>query len=285
MREVYKFWILAFLLIAVSPVHGQFLKNLKKKVERRVEQTVTDKIANKAAQEAGKKLDNLMEGKIGGGSPLPIGTEQGDIGDVPESYDFEWAYGLRIESAKSKEGMDIVYYLKEDAPYWGARIQQGMSLFMVYDLGNKLTVIFMENEGNNFISVTKVPENAMMEAEDMMDENEVSLEDYTFREIQGKEILGYSCKGYEMENDEFKYTFFNTFETEVSFSDIYGKSEQIPKGFNIDWFKEGDKEGLIMEMIMEDKSGKNDTYRMRCTKLEKEPLSLRKSDYSSFGEK
>ena len=259
------------------PAQAQFLKKLKKKVEQRVEQTVTDKIANKAANEAGKTLDNLMEGKMGN-SPFPMGKDQVSLEEIPDSYDFEWAYELRMEMGKKKDqGMDITYYLKEDAPYWGARIQQGMSIFMVYDMANMLTVLFMENEGNNFVSASKIPEVTLAEEETL------SYDDYTFSEIAGKEVLGYDCKGFVMENPQYKFTMYVTFDTEVSFSDIYGKTEQIPKGFNPEWLREGDKDGLMMEMFMVDKSKKNEEYHMVCTRLEKESYSVKKADFNSLG--
>ena len=278
MKDIKRFGMLLLFVFVIPPAQGQFLKKLKEKVEQRVEQTVTEKIANKAAREAGKTLDNLMEGKMGQNSPFPMGGEMGSIEDVPDTYDFEWAYQLHMETEKQKKGMDITYYLKEDAPYWGARIQQGMSLFMVYDMANKLTVIFMENEGNNFVTANTIPDEMLID-----EDEEVSYEDYSFREIEGKEILGYSCKGFEMENHQYKFTMYVTFETEISFSDIYGKSEQIPKGFNVDWLKDGDKEGLVMEMQMENKSKKNESFQMECTRLEREEMTIRKADYGNLG--
>ena len=277
MRPITRLGGFLILFILCLPAQAQFLKNLKKKVEQRVEQTVTDKIADKAAKEAGKTLEDLMAGKMGGNSPFPVGTEQVSMDEIPDSYDFEWAYELRIETGKEEnEGMDMTYYLKEGAPYWGARIEQGMSLFMVFDVQRMLSVIFMENEGNNFVSATKIPEESM--------EGEVydSYEGYELREIPGKEILGYDCKGYEMEDESYKFTVYTTFETEVSLTDMYKKSEQFPQNFNMEWIKNEDKAGMLMEMIIEDKSEKNTTTTMRCTRLEKEAYSVKKADYNSL---
>jgi hypothetical protein len=265
------------LLFICFPVHGQFLKNLKKKVEQRVEQTVTEKIADKAAKEAGKTLDNLMEGNMGGNSPFPVGTEQVSMDEIPDSYDFEWAYELQIQTGnKEQQAMDMTYYLKEGAPYWGARIEQGMSLFMVFDVERMLSVIFMESEGNNFVSATKIPEESM-EGEAFED-----YEGYELREVPGKKILGYDCKGYEMEDENYKFTVYTTFDTDVSLTDMYKKSEQFPQNFNMEWIKQEDKTGMLMEMLMEDKSKKNETTRMTCTRLEKEAYSIKKADYNSL---
>mgnify|MGYP001248361193 FL=1 len=88
MKSIARFGSLFLILLLCMPAQAQFLKKLKKKVEQRVEQTVTEKIANKAAQEAGKTLDNLMEGNLGGNSPFPMGMEQVDMAEIPDSYDF-----------------------------------------------------------------------------------------------------------------------------------------------------------------------------------------------------
>jgi hypothetical protein len=140
-----------------------------------------------------------------------------------------------------------------------------------------LTVLFMENEGENFVSASKLPETSL-EGEDFEAD-----EGYELREIPGKEILGYPCKGYEMEDDQYTFTVFTTFETEVSLTDMYKKSEHFPKSFNMEWIKDGDKTGMVMEMIMVDKTGNNESARMVCTRLEKQAYTISKADYNSLG--
>lgn len=274
--------LIIVLLLLSANAEAQFLKKLKKKVENTVENVVTDKIANKTAQQTNKAMDKILNPKFKKNSPMPIGSEMGSLDDVPATYEFDWVYKLDIKTTRSKRKMDIAYYLKKDAPYWGAKMNQDMEMFMVYDLSRKLTVIFMQNDKNSFASVTKIPEEII--DDEVLDEN-VSFQDYTMKEIPGKEILGFQCKGYEMENDQYKFTLYNTFDTEVSFSDIYGKSEQLPKGFNVDWLKEGENEGLVMEMIMEDKKNKKNNMTMKCVELEKKSFTINKSDYNSLGGK
>ena len=271
--------VAALLMLAFigSPAQAQFLKNLKKTVERRVEQTVTDKMAKQAAAEAGKTKDQIMEGQLGGNSPFPIGMEQVSLEEVPDSYDFQWAYELNIETEGQPEGVTMTYYLKEGASYWGARLDQGVSLFMVFDVGSMLTVMFMDNEGEKFMTATKISEQ-LLEGEQYE-----AYEGYELREIAGKQILGYDCKGYEMEDDQYKFTVYTTFETDVSLSDMYKKSEHFPRNFDMAWIREGDRTGMLMELNMQDKTGKNDTARMVCTRLEKEPYSVSKADYKGLG--
>ncbi|MBO0330434.1 DUF4412 domain-containing protein [[Muricauda] lutisoli] len=266
-------------LFVAQGANAQFFKKLKKKVSDRVERTVTDKVADKAAQKASKAMDKMLDPEFNKNSPVPIGGEMGNMDDVPDEYQFEWVYKMKIDAARSKSEMDIAYYLKKDAPYWGAKMNQGMDMFMIYDMSKLLTVIFMDNDGNKFASVTKIPDD--INVEEMNEDMDIS--NYTMTEIAGKTVLGYDCKGYVMENDKYKFTLYNTFDTEVSFIDIYGKSNQMPKGFQVDWLKEGDNEGLVMEMIMEDKENDKNNMTMTCVQLEEQPFSIKKADYSTFG--
>lgn len=261
---------------------AQFLKKLKNKVQNSVEQVVTDRVANEAANQAGNVLDSIMT--FGGKSykTFPVGTESASMDDVPDAYHFEWVYAIRINTNRAQGELDIDYYLKKKAPYWGAKINQGMELMMVYDQSRSLTVMFMETEGNKIASVTKIPDTPAMIAEEN-DEN-ADLSNYTIREIPGKNILGYSCKGFEIENHKYRFIIYNTFETEVSFSDVYGKSDQFPQGFDPNWLKDGENEGLIMEMTVIDKENESGNMKMECTWLEPISLYLKKSDYTTFSQ-
>ena len=85
-----------------------------------------------------------------------------------------------------------------------------------------------------------------------------------------------------MEDANYKFTVYTTFETEVSLTDMYKKSEQFPQNFNMEWIRNEEKAGMLMEMVMEDKSGKDGTTTMHCTRLEKESYSIKKADYKSL---
>jgi hypothetical protein len=268
-------------MVFSQSANAQFLKKLKKKVENSVEQTVTNKVANKAARETSKSMDKILNKQIGKNNPMPMGGEKGDISDVADEYEFEWIYGLKMEMDKSREDFQIEYYLKEDAPYWGARmlneeIQQGLDLFMLYDNERKLTVMFMTNDGNRFASVSQIPE-------DMLEPDEYDVtNDYTMTKIEGKQLLGYECEGFQFENDEYIIKTYVTFDTVISFSDVYGKSENMPKNFNPEWFNHEDNEGLVMELGMIDKRKEKNNMKMTCFRLEQKDYSIIKSNYQSF---
>ncbi|MGB5316969.1 MAG: hypothetical protein WBN56_13290 [Robiginitalea sp.] len=273
--------LLVFLLLTCN-LQGQFLKKLKQKVESQVEDVVAEKIAAKAAGEAGelmdKAFDDLLEGGIGESAGFPIGGDPVNPEDIPDSYDFEWAYELTITTDQMEEPFPMTYLLKEGSPYWGMNIeQQGTSILMVFDADKMMTLMFMDNAEARFMTASKIPEQ-------FLEGEEFSPQDgYEIRELPAKEILGYSCKGFEMEDAQYKTTVYTTFETEVSFSDMYKKNEHFPEDFDMEWIRDGEKSGMIMEMVIEDKTKNELDAKMVCTRLERAPQTITTSNYQNFG--
>lgn len=276
--------LLTILIIAgmSTEANAQFFKKLQKKVENAIEKTVIKKTSDKAADETGKAMDKMFDMDFGENSPMMTGGMLGSLEDIPASYDFEWIYRLEMESEqlkKSDNAMHITYYLKKDVPYWGAKFEMGQnqSMLMVYDAPTDQMVMFMDQQGKKIAMATKMPE--------INPEENKEIEEYTITKIAGKEILGYSCDGFKMENDQYEFISYVTFETEVGFGDIYGKNKYMPKNFDPSWLKKGDNEGLMLEMQMVDKNKPKNNMSMKCVNLEEMPFSINTKNYNSFGEK
>ncbi|WGK63882.1 DUF4412 domain-containing protein [Croceiramulus getboli] len=274
----YRLFLMFLLLLGfANPVQAQFWKKLKKKVEDKVEETVVRKTSEKAEETTAESMDKIfnMEFPKNGED---VDFTPGNTKDLPEQYTFSWAYGLQMESKQFKgNALDLTYYLKPEATYWGAiyesGVQQGMT--MIYDGPTEQMVMLMDQEGQKMLVATKMPK---FEVGDNQE-----IEDYTMTKIAGKEILGYACDGYVLENDDYHFTMYVTFDTPISFSDIYGTSKQLPKGFDPAWLKQGDQEGLMMEMEMVDKNKKKNNVTMRCTQLEQLEYTIELSEYQRFG--
>jgi hypothetical protein len=255
------------------PAQAQILKNLKKKVEHRVEQKVSDKIADKAASEAGKSVDKAME-PGNDQSGFPMGTAQADLSEVPESYEFEWRYVMKMENKKGETQLN--YFLKKDAPYFGFKLPNSEEMFMVMDESRNLMVNFMNSKGHKMITASRISKSALQET---TDENE--RDEYSFKKLGSKTILGYNCRGFKAENKDGVYTFYITSEPDISFMDIYKLDKaNLPANFDPKWIKDG--KGLMMQMILEDKKNAKNNLIMTCVALEKESVILRKSDYKSL---
>ena len=282
MKRIEHLALLLLLLMLSSNLQGQFLKKLKEKVEQQVEQTVTQKIADKTAEQTGrlmdKAFDDLLEGGIGESAGFPIMGDPVNPEDIPATYDFEWVYELTITTDELEEPIPMAYLLKEGSSYWGMNIeQQGAKVLMVFDAEKMMTLMFMEADENRFMTASKIPDD-FLEGETFE-----ANEGYEIREIPGKKIMGYDCRGFEMEDAQYRTQVYTTFDAEVGFGDMYKKNEHFPENFDMEWIREGDKSGMIMEMVIEDKTKNQQDARMVCTRLERAPRTIAKANYQSFG--
>mgnify|MGYP003148345493 CR=1 FL=1 len=264
-------WLMLFALMFICQTsQAQFFKKLKQKVQQTVENTVTDNVAEKAAQETDKSLDNLWEGKMGNGL-FAMGGEQVPYADIPESYDFDWEYVVEMETKQGN--LNLNYYLKNQATYFGTKMEQAGEMFMVMDTKNKFMLMFMSNNKNNIVMGTKINEDAL---------HEDGMETYNNAEIRKlgtKNILGYECQGYETETEDYLVTFYVTDKAPVSFNSIFSakNQKQVPPELVQLMKKEN---GLMLEMYMQDKKNKRNNVKMFATSLEKKSMKINKADYS-----
>ncbi len=268
------YFVLAFFLIAgTTTAEAQFLKKLKKKVEKKVEDAAIKNVSDKAAEETDKSLNNLWAKQLEN-SQFNMGMNMVDPSEIPGAYSFDWKYTLQMTTTEGE--MDMVYHIKENAPYVGIKVPQAEDMFTVLDNEKNMTVLYMNSKGNKMVMATRFDASeAEMEADN-------PYNDMEFKEIEGKTILGYSCQGYRGENEENVYTFYVTDEAGVSFRDLYQENQKnVPKGLNADWFKDGT--GLLMAMEMEDKNNPAKSVTMTCTGIEKQPFSVDTSEYQSMG--
>ncbi len=266
-----------FLLLFSTEINAQFLKKLQQKVESKMEETITDKVSDKADRETGKAMDKMLDPEMMKNSPMALGIGAGNMDEVPDSYEFDWVYVLDMSTDKAKENFQMEYLLRKDAPYWGFKMSQGEGMTMVYDLQNNFTVLFMNNEGKSFATVTKMPKN-LGEA----DNDEDSIPDFKIKEIPGKVILGYKCNGYVAENDEYETTMYIAPDVEVSMGKMYSTNQKFPKSYSFNWSDKALEDGLMMEMRMVDKNKSKNNMTMECVKLEKQHNKVKKSDYQNM---
>lgn len=251
--------LLAGLLLNTT-AEAQFLKKLGKKISEKVEETATENISNKAANETDETLNNAWEADLSKKNS-ETGIAENPSTDIPESYDFDWKYTLRLDS--KKQDIDLVYRLKKGANYMG--IGGGMmgDMFMVMDFDRNLSVMFM----NGFVRGTK-----MNTSQDSKNLNP-KIENFTFEKIGSKTILGYDCDGYRAENEEYEMTIYVTDEVGIGFTGGFKNQEYLPKGFNPDWINEN---SLMMEMQMINKKNSKRNMTLICTSIEPENYTISK---------
>ncbi len=199
---------------------------------------------------------------------------------LPESYNFEYIYKLKLTHKKGDVNLD--YYLKEDANYFGfdtAEMTKGSAdtnIFMVMDAELEITAMFMEMMGKKVVQKTK------LKTSDFTSKQE-DMSDYDFKQIDSKTINGYDCEGYLSENDKVKIIYYITDDVPVSFNQMFGDNvKNLPKGFNAEIMKKYAEKGLMMEMIYEDKKKSKNNITMECTSLEKTDFSIDTTKYGSM---
>ncbi|MCL5128367.1 MULTISPECIES: DUF4412 domain-containing protein [unclassified Algibacter] len=251
--------------------HAQFWKKLTEKAGQAVEEVIVRKTSNKAAEMTGKGMDKIFD--------IDFEGAQADPSILPESYDFEWKYTMQMQHKKGN--VNMTYYLKPSSKYFGSQpevednpIANGM--FMVFDKELGIMAIFMETEDVKSGTLLKNP---TIDIEDVAEQEETNIDEYTFIEIGNKTILGYECQGFKVENDELEMTMYMAMDSPVSFNQVYGNHlKTTQKGFNPKWMEKAEN-SIVMEMDMTHKKKKKYSAKMTCVALEKSPKTIVVSDY------
>lgn len=272
MKKIFYLLLAIFFMAGTSTAEAQFFKKLKEKVEKKVEDAAIKNVSDKAAKETDKSLNNLWAKQLEN-SNFSMGMDMVDPSEIPAGYNFDWEYTLTMNTAKGE--MEMVYHIKENAPYVGIKIPQAENMFTVLDNKRNITVLYMNSEGNKMVMATRFD----ISEENMEADN--SYEEMKFEEIGTKTILGYECQGYRSENAENIFTFYVTDEAGVSFRNLYQENQKnIPEGLNADWIRDGT--GLMIEMQMKDKKNAEKNVTMTCTRIEKKPFLVDTSEYQSM---
>lgn len=272
MKKAKLILVTLFVLIGTSQhTNAQFFKKLKKRAEEAAKEAVLRKAEEKAAMETEKGMDKLFN--------FDFSKKSMDPSILPGTYDFEWKYKLQM---KAKQGaFDMVYYLKPGASYFGSKpefkekmMMNGM--FMVMDETLKTMTIFMDSNGKKSGQIVPSPTDEIVEQA----EDDQLMKDMNFKELDTKVILGYTCQGFQIENNEIKMIMYVTFDAPVSFNRVYGgtNSKALPKGFDPKWLKGADT-SLMMEMTFINKKKKKFNATMTCVELVNEAKTIVVADY------
>lgn len=296
-----------FFLLLSNTVQAQFWKKIEKRAKEAVEEAVIRKTEEKAAEKTEKVIDSIFEmpkkvkkkrkpratnengEEVFDESILEDYIQQDEEVDLPESYSFGWKYVMKMESEaykkKQKEmgDMRITYFLSTESTAFATQFEMGkeemnFSSLMVMDPSTGVNFTLMQMEGKKIIQ--KMPSIG-----NMLNENN-EADDYSdnvkIKKIGTKEILGYTCQGFEMQLQEGISTVYINPNAPVSFNHG-GDTKFAPKGFDAKWLKEF-KNGLMMEMTFISAKNKKQNMKMTCVELVKEPFTVNLNEYKSFME-
>ena len=256
--------MLALFLITLN-VEAQILKKLTRKIQDKVLSNAIEKDSLSNEDANGSINGNLMG--------MMYGKNKVDVALIPNSYPFSWEYSLEMQTANEKP-MVVDYFLEPNSEYFGFKMRDTNGMFLVIDSKNKWMINTFNQEKSKMAMASKMPDyTEMAEKTDQMNE-------FTYKPLPDKVIMGFNCKGIQATSADSEMTFYYTNEAKVSFSDLF-KAQQKKATPNAlkNYFKAGDKP-LMMTMTMKDLKNKGAVTTMKCVGLVKKQSEFKKSDYT-----
>jgi len=301
--------VVIFLLSSLN-AQGQFLKKLKERTKEAVEETITRKSADKAADETGKAMDKILnpgsddnqENKTSnqnsesdadqnryydsnnkGSLPFSMGSKVDPIHKT-NKYSYDWKYTLKMEN--KKQDIEMQYFMVDKGTDFATKYKMDKSnkmmdgMISIMDQKNNIAVSLFEMDGQKTGSMISMDFESMSED---IEEGDYDFGDYVVKELGTKNILGYECQGFQMENDENIITSYVAINAPVSFTPVFdtgSKQGNMAKGFDPMWFEKIGDDSIMMEMEFINKNKPKENFNMVCTELKKEKLSVDLADYN-----
>ena len=303
----YKAIVLMIAVLALGGVgtaNGQFLRKLGKTVERAAERTVerraereteknTDKALDKVFEPGSEEAENA-ESKEGSSvrtdnrmaSDDATAAEQqaalagllggASMDEVPDSYTFSYRATMEIFDGNKKEQTNVLYWLEPDATYFGTEVpnDEAASQVAVMDMELQSMIIFMDDNKQKRAMRTNGNQLFMSQSKNKTENDTANMQ---LTPIAGKTILGYSCKGFQIETDDGIAKVWVTDEAPVGMLGGMQQSEYIPKGL-----PDFGSQSLVMETEYTFKKGNREPVRMVCTELGKVSMAIHKADYETL---
>ncbi|WP_431136804.1 hypothetical protein [Psychroserpens mesophilus] len=202
------------------------------------------------------------------------------VNDLPESYDFDWQLEAEMAlNTRKKEVMDMIFLIKEGAMYQATQIAQKESKdmgnsTMLFDSNLNSMVMFMEAQGQKLMQIHPIPETTQNNSEI----------DYKITELASKTILGFNCKGIQLEDDKYILKVYHATNAPVTLSNFLSfsgdKNMELP---DIDpKILSQFSNGLILEMDMIDKKKSKNNVNIVAKSLKNKKTSIEKADYQTM---
>ena len=291
-----KFILVIILCLCIGhTAEAQILKKIKKQAEQAAERTIlkkTDEVVSGTTEKTiddvanGNKnntenknsdsvSDSLYETRQANSAYNPMPSKNTDASKLPANYVFDWEFKTEMTSSNGDK-VQMNYLLQSNnKDYTGMEMitekskQQG-TVLMVMDSKADAITMFMSGNGQNMAQMSKLPDPGKKSSD----------EEFTYKEIGTKTILGYECFGIEVENKGYKATMYYTLDAPVSFSALFNFSKNsAPKGFDPALIEVLKDEALLMEMHAVNKKKSKESYTLTAMSLNKKDTSIKKSDY------
>lgn len=298
MKSKFSLIVMICLLIGGS-ANAQFFKKLKKKAENAAERTILNRTDREVSKGTDKSIDNAMEGgdkdkktkkseeqseaEIAKISNRALSVFGGDMASIPDSYKFQYIMDMTMTSGKNE--MLINYYVQPTAGYFGFTMEMENEMaansFVVYDLENEAMVSFMDTNGQKMVMRMNIPFDEEMQETIKNNGKNESIKKSNITPIEGKTVLGYRCKGYQIKQEDGISKFYITDEAPISFIGMFASIKKMQKKMDTSAIP-FDENSMMMEMEYIPNKKRDDKVHMICTAIKEQPYIISKSDYKQM---
>ncbi|MEY8847651.1 hypothetical protein AB9K26_02490 [Psychroserpens sp. XS_ASV72] len=202
--------------------------------------------------------------------------------DLKDRYEFDWELETEMQlNNKRKEVIQMVFLINKSANYQATKMimedtkNEGVST-MLFDMDLKSMVMFMEAQGQKFLQIHPIPD--PVETKELMNT-------YKITDLPSKTIIGYNCKGLQLEDDKYIMKVYHTSEAEIKLSNFlnFGNQNQKMGMPNIDSkVVEQFSNGLLLEMDIIDKKKSKNNVNIIAKSLKNNKTSIEKVEYQTM---
>ncbi|WP_228852012.1 hypothetical protein [Aegicerativicinus sediminis] len=196
---------------------------------------------------------------------------------LPNSYEFDWKYEtVMVMESRKKDVINLTFLLRKDADYQATIMSDSKNktqgnITMVMDENLNTMVMFMDGQGNKIVQLFPIP----------LANNAQNNPNFKITELPSKTILGYLCKGIQLENDKYIAKLYHAPDTPISLGNFLSFSGQ--KKLNLPdldpQMVNQFSNGLVMEMQFEDKKKSKNNFSIIAKSLQKSPSKINKNEY------
>jgi hypothetical protein len=192
--------------------------------------------------------------------------------DIPESYNFDWHYDIKIAS---KTGEVIKQYLlNPNNKYFGIKMQLQEEIYLVIDPERLITVLFRGDEQQEMLTASRISRNSKIFS------NRISSispdKNLQIRKIGDKAISNIASNGWQTENQQHVLSYYYTTSPSIKSFGLY--KIELPIAFSENLLIK--QEGLLMQLNLEGIKNAKNNITITCIGLEQRNFNLSKRDYN-----
>lgn len=219
-------------------------------------------------------MGGMFESMMGGAnSGEPSAAPQPDRNIAPaDTYSFSHRITMRITTNRGT--VEPIYYASLDAPYYArSESGDGQIEFLVYDNDRNLVALFREKNGNRGLAYNRM---SLETKAKLTATYRDAPQKAPVKSLGTKKILGYDSEGYEIPTLAGTTEIWVTDDAPASLFGMMFENRTDSNG------EAGfGKNSMVMEISFTSARTPEDNYRVVCTDVRPDALTLRAADYQS----